>query len=152
MIARLLDEADRPAMLELARAMQVEQAPDLTFDEGRFNATLDRSLATANPVIFVAEDAGEVLGFLVASAVNYAACAGFYLEHQLFYVRPDKRGGRAAAKLLTEANWWADRIKPTDVFASMAWGRRSDAAARWLRRFGFEPARQQLLRRRMSGP
>lgn len=143
--------ADRADVLALGRAMVAELRPSLTYDGTRAEANFNRALARGNPHVMVVEDAGRIVGFMVAAALEYAACSGFYIEQQLFYVRPDKRGSRAAAVLFAGFIRWAESIKPEEVFAGVAWGRRSAAAARWLGRFGFEPAGQQIMRRQMGG-
>lgn len=149
---RLAAETDRAAIFELARMHPAEVTPWLTFDTARCNATISRGLSPSPYLtIFVAEDDEGLVGYLVASRTDYAACAGFYLTSDLFYVRPDKRGTRAAAKLFAGFVRWAERLKPEEIFAGASWGRRSAAAARWLQRFGFEPAGQHLMRRRIGG-
>lgn len=149
---RLAAEADRAGIIELAQMHPAEVTPWLTFDVDRCNATISRGLlGTPYLTIFVAEDADGLVGYLVASRTDYAACTGFYIQQDLFFVRPDKRGTRAAAKLFAGFVRWAERLKPEEIFAGASWGRRSAAAARWFQRFGFEPAGQQLLRRRVGG-
>lgn len=149
---RLALESDRAAIIELARLHPVEVTPWLTFDADRCNATISRGLAP-DPylTIFVAEDEDGLVGYLVASRTDYAACAGFYLNLDLFYVEPRKRGSRAAAKLFAGFVRWAERLKPEEIYVGASWGRRSAAAARWFQRFGFESAGQQLMRRRVGG-
>ena len=146
MLARLALEDDRHAVVELGRCMAVEQTPHLTFDVGRAGATFDAYLTGANPTIFVLEEAREVVGFLAAQIMDYPACAGFFVSQELFYVRPDKRGTRAAASLFTEFNRWADSLNPEEVFAGIATGHRPEVAARWMRRFGFESTGQHMRR------
>ena len=145
---RFLEERDRDTVLELGQAHVAERAPHLRWDEWRANRQIDLALAKANPTIFVAEEDDEVVGYLLAVRVDFAACAGFYVECQLLYVRPDKRGSRAAAKLFAGFVRWAELQRAEEIFASI-WDRPS--GARWLRRFGFEPAGQQMRRRVASG-
>jgi len=151
MLVRRALEQDRAAIKSLGAAMVLELTPHLTFDETAFNTSYDRALAKLNPIVFVADEDGDIVGFLAVGAHDYVACAGFYLQQELFYVRPDKRGSRAAASLFAGFLRWAQRLQPEEIFAGIGWGRRSAAAARWLKRFGFEPAGQQVMRRRMGG-
>lgn len=144
---RLATEADRAAIVELAHQHQMEAAPHLAFDLDRMHATINRALAKANLTIFVAEEDDAVIGYLAAVKAPYAACAGFYIEQQLFYVEPRKRGSRAAAKLFAGFVRWAEFQQAEEIFAGI-WGRK--AGARWLRRFGFDSAGQQM-RRRVGG-
>jgi GNAT superfamily N-acetyltransferase len=141
---RLITAADRERVTELARQHQAEAAPHLTFDRGRMTSTLDRALAASNLTIFVAEEDDVVIGYLAAVKAPYAACSGYYAEQQLFYVEPRKRGSRAAAKLFAGYVRWAELQQVEEIFASI-WGRQG--GDRWIRRFGFEPAGQQMRRR-----
>jgi GNAT superfamily N-acetyltransferase len=144
---RLLVEADRERIVELARQHQQESAPHLKFDLDRMAATIDRALAGRNLTIFVAEEDDTVIGYLAAVKAPYAACSGYYAEQQLFYVEPRKRGSRAAAKLFAGFVRWAELQQAEEIFASI-WRRKG--GDRWIRRFGFEPAGQQM-RRRVGG-
>lgn len=144
---RLLEERDRAALQALGRAHAAETSPHLTFDPARCDSLIDRALRNGNPGIFVAEDGDEVIGYLVAVREAYAACSGVYVEQQLLFVRPDKRGTRAAAKLFAGFIRWAELQQAEEVFASI-WGR--PAGARWIRGFGFEPAGLQMRRRKVA--
>jgi len=147
---RLAREDDRAALLEMGRAMVAELRPMLRFDERRARRHFDRHFADPSITFFVVEEGGAVAGFLCAGRCDYAACSGFYVEQQLFYVRPEMRGSRAAATLFAGFARWAEDQRPEEIFAGIGWGRRSAAAARWLRNFGFEPAGQQIMRRRVG--
>jgi GNAT superfamily N-acetyltransferase len=148
---RLFAEGDRERVIELARQQAAELVPWLTFDLARINATLDRAvLSGPNFTLFVAEDADGVIGYLGAALVPYAAFSGIYAEQQLFFVTPRKRGSRAAAKLFAGFVRWAEFHRAEEIFAGIGWGDRTVAAARWMRRFGFEPAGQQIMRRRVG--
>jgi GNAT superfamily N-acetyltransferase len=143
---RLIAAGDRERVIELARQHQRESAPHLVFDLDRMHATVNRAMAMAkaNLTIFVAEEDDAVIGYLAAVKAPYAACSGYYAEQQLFYVEPRKRGSRAAAKLFAGFVRWAELQQVEEIFASI-WGRRG--GDRWIRRFGFEPAGQQMRRR-----
>lgn len=144
---RLIAAADRERVTELARQHQAEAAPHLTFDPDRMQAAINRALLRANLTIFVAEEGDTVIGYLAAVKAPYAACSGYYVEQQLFYIEPRKRGSRAAVKLFSGFVRWAELQQAEEIFANI-WGRKG--GDRWLRRFGFEPAGQQM-RRRVGG-
>lgn len=151
MHCRLALESDLPALLELSHMQQVETLPHLDYDAEIATQTFRAYMDTANPTFLVVEDEGVVIGFLMALFHAYAFCRGHFVSQEVIYVRPDKRGTRAAAKLFAGFVRWAERLKPEEIFAGASWGRRSAAAARWLQRFGFEPAGQHLMRRRIGG-
>jgi GNAT superfamily N-acetyltransferase len=144
---RLITAADRERVTELARQHQAESAPHLKFDPARMHATVSRALLRANLTIFVAEKDDAVIGYLAAVKEPYAACSGCYIEQQLFYVEPRNRGSRAAVKLFAGFVRWAELQQAEEIFANI-WDR--TGGARWLKRFGFEPAGQQM-RRRVGG-
>lgn len=148
MHVRLIFERDRAAVIELGRQMTALYKPNLTFDPVRADALITRSLTEAHPTIFVADDGGDIVGALAAFIVDYPAAAGFFVSQELFYVRPDKRGTRAAALLFTEFVRWADSLDPEEVFAGTATGHRPEVAARWMRRFGFETLGAHMRRAR----
>lgn len=148
MRVRLALDSDRPVIAQLGRAMVGELTPHLEFDQKRFDTSYDAYMTTANPTVFVIDEGGAPFGFLVALFRDYLACSGFFIEAALFYVQPDMRGTRAAAILFACFNRWADSLHPEEVFAGIGWGGRSLLASRWMRRFGFEPAGQQIMRRR----
>lgn len=146
MLVRQALESDRQALLALGRQLTAEKTPHLVFDEARANRAVDNHLACRNIAFFVVEEGEEVIGFLGALLNDYMAHAGFSVAQELFYVRPDKRGTRAAASLFAEFNRWADSLGPEEVFAGIATGHRPAVAARWMRRFGFEPVGPSMRR------
>jgi GNAT superfamily N-acetyltransferase len=151
MFVRFLAEADRAQLHELGRAMVAEVSPHLVFDAQRTDTAIDRALdGTGQCVIVLAGDAGEVFGFIAAQITDYSTCAGFFVAQTLFYIRPETRGTRAAAGLFAAFVLWAESLHPEEVFAGITAGSRSDAAARWIRRFGFEPVGQHTMRRRVD--
>lgn len=139
MRTRLATEADRYPLISLGRQLSTEQTPHLVYDEVRAYKTIDRHFTDPTITFFVVEDGDEIVGFLMALRIEYVAHAGFFIGQELFYVRPDKRGTRAAASLFTAFNAWADSLNPEEVFAGIATGHRPEVASRWMRRFGFEP-------------
>lgn len=149
MLTRLALETDRAALIALGRQLSAEKTPHLRFDQARADAAIDRHFVDPAVTFFVADEAGEVVGFLMALRVDYVAHAGFFIGQELFYVRPDKRGTRAAASLFAAFNAWADRLNPEEVFAGIATGHRPESAARWMRRFGFQPVGPSM--RRLAG-
>lgn len=126
--------------------MVAEFRPNLTYHAGRGDETFDRYLATANPTIFVAEHHREVVGLLIALTHDFLCAYGFFAIQEVFYVRPDKRGSRAAAELAIAFNEWADRLGPEEVYMGVATGYRPAAARRFMQRFGFEPVGDHLRR------
>lgn len=146
MLARLAIRSDLPAIHELGRAMVAEFRPRVGYDEAVATATFDRYLECAEPTIFVAEQNREIVGVLIARAPEYLYASGFFVTQEVFYIRPDKRGTRAAAELARLFNEWADRLGPSEVYMGVATGYRAEQTARLMQRYGFKPVGQHLLR------
>lgn len=148
MIVRAAKERDRAELIALGRMLTDEKKPHLKYDAEKVGKGLSRFLAGDNSLWLVCEGEQEIVGFLIAFKMNYLAHAGFFIIQEIFYVRPDNRGTRAAASLFAEFNRWADRQHPEEVFAGTSTGLNSKAVARWMRLFGFElvgPSMRRLI-------
>lgn len=146
MLARLATESDRGVLHLLAREMTETYRPNLVYDEEIANRTFDSYLRMANPTFFVAEENREVVGFLLAMTSRFLFSSGEIASQEVFYVRPDKRGTRAAASLADIFNQWADRLAVSEVHMGVATGHRAEVAARFMRAYGFSPVGQYLYR------
>lgn len=135
---RLARHKDRTPLSHLVRAHYAEQQPEAHFDEERAFRTFDNYLATANPTIFVAEDETGLIGFIVATIHEYAAKSGHFTQQEVIYVRPENRGGRAAAKLITNYYLWAEQIGASESFSGLAVNENLERNVRFFERFGFE--------------
>lgn len=150
MYARFARAEDEEQCVALARMNVEELLPHLVYDEAVARATFHRSLTEAQPTFFVAEEGGgELVGFIMALTCGYGACAGFFATQEVFYVRPDKRGTRAAALLVQKFNDWADSLGPEEVHAGVANGFQPERTARFFEYYGFE--RVGLYLRRITG-
>lgn len=134
---RLAMEWDRADLLGLFRSHAEEFAAHLGFDEDRANAALDQSLSTGSPVCFVAESDGEVIGYVTGRIVDYPYAAGHFVTHELLYVRPDKRGTRAAAKLIREFIQWGEIVGAREVFCGTSTDYKAERVARLFEHFGL---------------
>lgn len=146
MFARLALESDFPALLEMGRAHTAEILPDREFNEEGTRRAFERYLTGANPTVFVIEQRHEIVAYLVASIHEYAHISGFGVEVDLLYVRPDKRGTRAAALVMRAFCDWLDVIKPDDVTAVFTEPTIADSTIRFMRRFGFKDSGVVLTR------
>jgi len=145
-IARLALESDRAAIHELGRMMVDEFRAHVGYDEAVANKTIDSYLLGAEPTIFVAEQSRQVIGLLLARTPPYLYASSFFVTQEVFYIRPDKRGTRAAAELARLFNEWADRLGPSEVYMGVATGYRAEQTACLMKRFGFKPVGQHLIR------
>ena len=115
MLARLALQTDEDAVVALARMQVEETLPHLDFDEGITRNTFRDSIQYAHPTIFVAEENREVVGYLMALMHGYAMAAGVYVAQEVLYVRPDKRGTRAAVKLIDIFVQWGETVGAKEI-------------------------------------
>lgn len=115
MFARLATAEDEDAVVSLAKMQVEETLPHLEFVEWIARDTFQNSVRCADPTIFVAEDSREVIGYLMALMNGYAFTNGVYAVQEVLYVRPDKRGTRAAAHLVKAFTQWAEIIDAKEV-------------------------------------
>lgn len=115
MLVRLALETDEDAVIELGRMQQEETLPHLDFVEWIARDTFQNYLKTADPTFFVAEENGVVIGHLMALIQGYAFTDGIYVVQEVLYVKPDKRGTRAAAALVKAFVEWGERLKAREI-------------------------------------
>lgn len=138
MHVRLALPADEDACVELARFQVEETLPHLDFDEATTRRTFQRYLDTADPTIFVAVEKGAVIGHLMALMHTYAFTSGLFTVQEVLFVRPDKRGTRAAALLMDEFTRWSDQLGARENIGGNSNKFHSERTAKFLSRFGFE--------------
>lgn len=120
MRTRLVMPEDKDAVLSLAEMQVAETAPHMDFSREIAEKTFESSLKYADPTVFVAEDRGEVIGFLAGYMENYAFTSGVFVIQEVLYVRPDKRGTRAAVYLIKEFARWGDVVGAREVIFGIA--------------------------------
>lgn len=137
MEVRLALESDADAIVEMAR-INMQTRPTLAFSEARCRATIRSYLDFANPTIFVADDRGEAIGLLVCNFYEYHAADGLCVTQEVLFVRPDKRGTRAAALLMKELIAWGKSLGALEIIGGNDNEFNSDRTARFLEHFGFK--------------
>lgn len=138
MLARLAIESDEDVYIDLARSAVAESVRGFGFDPDRVRRVFRAYLECANPTIFVADDRRDVVGFLNASISRYDFTDGHYTTQEVIFVRPDKRGTRAAVLLVRELIAWSDRLGAREITGGNDNGLFTKRTARLLSRFGFE--------------
>jgi len=108
--ARLAMPEDKDAVLSLAQMQVEETLPHLDFRRDLAEETFDQGIKHADPTFFVVEDNREVVGYLMGFMEGYAFTSGIFVVQEVLYVRPDKRGTRAAVHLIKEFVRWGEIV------------------------------------------
>lgn len=137
MLVRLAMPDDADALRPLAKAHMAEVTPSDVWDEEKAKASFERMITSGNDYFIVAEENREIIGYLSASCVEKPFSSGFIVYHELIYVRPVNRGGRAAAALLTEFNKWTDMLAPAEVIMLAANEKLDPRFGMLCKRYGF---------------
>ena len=138
MIVRFALESDMDVIVEMAKENMSETRPDLEFDEYKCRETVYRYLDKADPTIVVVEDKGVVIGMLLAGLHDYRAASGLFTTQEVLFVRPGKRGSRAAVLLMKFLIAWSEQLGAKEIIGGNDNSFRSERTARFLEHFGFE--------------
>jgi GNAT superfamily N-acetyltransferase len=131
------DEED--VFVGLARLMTGESYPDQVFSEDRARETYRRYLESAHPTFFFADQDGDVIGVLQATISAYDFADGIYTTLCGTFVRPDRRGTRAAAMLIAEFTRWSDQLGAVESTGGNDNNLTTERTTKLLGHFGFEP-------------
>lgn len=139
MKARLALPSDEDAFVALARQAHEESLPHVPYSEAKVRATFHRYLTTAHPTITVAVGSdGTLSGFASQTISEYPSGDGLYTTLEVTFVRPDKRGSRAAALLLRWFVAWSDGLGALESTGGNDNSLHSERTSKFLSRFGFE--------------
>lgn len=103
---------DIPALIALGAVMHAE-SPRFSrfgFERDRLDGNIRMVLAYEYGFAVVAEHDGEMVGGLLAVAMPHFACDLLQACDLAYFVRPDRRGGIAAARLADAYREWAASI------------------------------------------
>lgn len=138
MFVRLALEDEEDAYVELAEMAVLESARHVGFKEDRVRATFHRYLDHAHPTIFVVEQRRELIGFLNATISTYDFADGIFTTQEVMYVKPEKRGTRAAALLVRHFTRWSDQLGALENTGGNDNGLFTDQTRRLLEKHQFE--------------
>lgn len=150
MKVRFATKDDMDEIVEMARA-NAETRPGLTFNEMRARATVVDYLLKASPTIWVVENAGGVCGMLIANFYPYSAFDGLFTTQEVLYVKPEKRGSRAATMLMKELISWSNMLGAREIIGGNDNEFNSDRTARFLEHFGFRKVGYAMRREAENG-
>lgn len=135
---RLARAEDYEAVRDMAKMNHEESCPQHEWSERRMAETFhDDYVAAGNCMIWLVERAGQPAGFLLAQACEYRAFHGHFTVQEVLFVKPDKRGTRAAALLMKKLIEWSREIGAAEVLGGNDNDYRSEQTSRFLSRFGF---------------
>lgn len=146
MLARLLIDSDIPQILKLAEAHAREITPGHEFSPERALVTYNRYRNDGNGIHFVAEEGRDIVGYIGAYISDYPYTVGHAVVLDVIYVKPECRGSRAAALLMTRFTEWADRVKPLETFFRTGNSGMSPKLSAFFQRYGFTPVGSVLRR------
>lgn len=138
MFVRLALEGDTEAIVEMARMNCELSTPHLEFSADKVRDTVRRYLDHAETTMFVVEDKREAVALLVATINEYRHAYGLYTTQEVLFVRPAKRGTRAAALLTKELIRWSNALGAIEITGGNDNKFNSERTARFLAHFGFE--------------
>ena len=106
MKVRLYEDRDIPQIVLLCHRMRAESmVPYPPMDEAVYRKKL-KALGGAY-LLVVAETGGEVVGFMGGIVAGWLFTDRHFVAHEIFYVRPESRGTKAALMLITALETWA---------------------------------------------
>lgn len=138
MFVRLALDDEEDTFVALSKMAVEESARHVGFEEDRVRETFRKYLDTANPTIFFVDDRHDIVGFLLATMSQYRFASSLFTTQEVLFVRPDKRGTRAAALLVGELVRWSERLGAVEITGGNDNGLLTEKTARLLEHFGFE--------------
>ncbi len=135
---RLAMPWDMAEVVELARLQVEETHTHLDFRPDLVEDTFRSAIKKGDPALWVAEDKSGLIGFLWARIYEYAFSSGIFVSQEVLFVRPDKRGTRAAVKLIDEYKSWGDTVGAREILFGISNGRQPDRVAKLFQRKGAE--------------
>lgn len=139
MKVRLALPADENDFVELAHLAHEESLPHVPYSEAKVRETFGRYLTTANPTFtLVVGNDDRPVGFCSQTISDYPSGTGVYTTSEVLFVRPDRRGTRAAALLLRWFIAWSDHIGALESTAGNDNALHSERTKKLFSRFGFE--------------
>ena len=132
--------ADLPDLDEIVAMAKVNSAtrPHLTFNETRCRASFVDYLTSASPTFWVVEDDRGIAGFLVADFYVHRAFDGLFTTQEVLFVKPEKRGTRAATLLMRQLTEWSKALGANEIVGGNDNDFNSESTAEFLGHFGFK--------------
>jgi GNAT superfamily N-acetyltransferase len=131
--------ADWPQVMAITRTFHAESPVHSPhpLDEAKIETIFRAGMDSPDWLVAVAVDGDELVGLMVLFRMQMFFGPAYEVGDLAFYVLPNSRGSRAAAKMLLYAELWAS-AKPVAVmrFGIMT-GIRADATRRFFEKMGY---------------
>lgn len=138
MFVRLALESERAKVVALCRMAVEESVRGIAPDDAVIDETFQAYLDAADPTFFVVDQRGEPIAFLMATIGGYPFASGIFTTQQVLFVRPDKRGTRAAALLIRELIAWSTKLGALEITGGTNNGLYTEQTTRLFEKHGFE--------------
>lgn len=136
---RLATAEDYEAVRDMSRLNWQESSPEKEWSDDRMKTTFfEDYLKNSECFIFVVEKDGDVCGFLLTGLYSFRAFSGLFTVQEVIFIRPDKRGTRAAALLMKKLVDWSKDVGALEILGGNDNAVGSEKTARFLARFGFQ--------------
>lgn len=132
---------DLPVLLQLGELMHAESPrySRLTFSMERAGKTLRFLIENAEGVVFVAEEAGQIIGGIGGLASAHWSSEDVVADEVFFFLLPNRRGRFAASRLICALRAWADLRGAHWLSAGLSTGLPPERMAALYKRLGFTP-------------
>lgn len=133
---------DMPQLMELGRMMYAEarRLNKMKFVPAKAYVTISSLIGTEHGFVRVAEEDGQIIGGLVAYVEPHWFSTDMMACDLALFVRPDKRGGLAAPRLVKEYVAWARERGAVITQFGISTGVHVASTGALLERIGFKPA------------
>ena len=136
MNVRIATEDDIPAIVAMCEDMREEsRVPFPPMEEDVYR----ERLAMLGPayLLLVAETDGAIVGFMGAQLGIFVFSSRIFVQHDMFYVKPEKRGTKAAMMLIMGLETWAAEVRAERVCIGLHTGLNPDLVDRFYRKLGY---------------
>ena len=136
---RLAEISDYDDVRGMAKENHAESCPDMEWSDDRMRDTFFTDyMVEQNCLIFVVERDQQVCGFLLTTVCTYRAFAGLFTIQEVLFVKPERRGTRAAALLMKKLIEWSNDVGAREIIGGNDNDVHTEQTARFLSRFGFK--------------
>ena len=136
MNVRIATEDDIAAIVAMCHDMRAESiVPFPPMEEEVYR----ERLAMLGPayLLLVAECDDAIVGFMGAQLGIFVFSSRIFVYHDMFYVKPEKRGTKAAMMLVTGLETWAAECRADRVCVGLHTGLNPDRLDRFYRKLGY---------------